>query len=67
MTSFPLDYTWVGWKRRRGDWVKSEGYFQLLILHLCVYQLSQFTSADLLAVDDVSISCQSYFRDTDTQ
>ena len=30
-----LDYTWVGWERRRGDWLESEGHFQLLILHLC--------------------------------
>ena len=58
MPGLSLDYTWVGWERRRGDWVESEGYFQLLILHLraVVYRLSQSASVHALAVDDGTIS-----------
>lgn len=44
MPGLSLEYSWVGWGRK-GGWVETESYFQLLILHLCVvmYRLSQFT------------------------
>ena len=56
MPSLPLDYTWVGWEKRRGDWLESEGYFQLLILQLWsfIYRLSQFTLVDLNSLIGIS-------------
>jgi len=46
MPGLSLDYTLVGWERRRGDWLESENCFQLLILHVCVLRIGFRNSSE---------------------